>query len=126
MKWIEYLRLVPEGLKNVDQIIHSLVNEVKMKHGTLPEDQQEEILRRRIICAGCPFMSANADTSIEYKILAGENYTTQREEDHCTFCGCSIKTRTAALDANCGIERWNSDHPDKMMQLKWSKYESEG
>jgi hypothetical protein len=121
-KWSEYLRLLPEGLKNIPSIIEGVLNDVNLEYGSLDEDKREEIVRRRIICKGCPFMSENAKTSPEYKELTGSNYHTDRDDEHCTFCGCPIDTRTAALSKPCGINSWNRNHKDKPLTLKWEPY----
>lgn len=120
--YFEYLKLVPRGLKNIDKILEGVVNNVKIKHGTLPEDEQEEIIRRRLICNTCPYFSTNAVVSTEYKEVTGEHYHTTREDKHCGFCGCPEEIRTASLDANCGIEVWNEQHPDKKLELKWKEW----
>lgn len=113
-KLSEYLKLIPDGLKNLDKIGESIINQVKMDFGSLPEDELTEITRRRLICAACPFMSKNA---VESGI-----YTTKREDEHCIHCGCPIKTRTAALSKQCGIENYNVRHPESPMELKWTAF----
>lgn len=121
-KLLEYMNLIPKGIANADKIIEGIANEVKMKYGGLAEDKQNEILRRRVICAGCPYMSENATTSEEYKELVGKHYETSREDDHCTFCSCPILTKTASLSSNCGIEYYNKTREVKL-PLKWERYE---
>lgn len=65
----------------------------------LPEDEQTEIVRRRLICAGCPFSSSNA---------VKEGYKTNRIDEHCIMCGCTIQRKTASLTSACGIDCCNS------------------
>lgn len=65
----------------------------------LPEDEQAEIARRRFICASCPFNSSNAVTT---------GYKTDRFDEHCIMCGCTITRKTASLEANCGIDCCNA------------------
>ena len=125
-KITEYLKLIPRGLPNSKEILESVMNNVQMKWGHLPEAKQEEIIRRRMICAACPFMSKNADTSLEYRMLTGENYKTKRNDPHCTFCGCELNMRTGALNSNCGIDSWNKSNPENTLPLKWTKFEENG
>lgn len=118
----EYLKLIPAGLPNSAKIVEAIVNNVQLKLNNLPEDEKDEIIRRRVICQTCPFMSKNATTSQEFISLTGYHYKTHRTDDHCSFCGCGINMRTSGLGSNCGIETWNKDHPDNKISLKWTKY----
>lgn len=111
---LEYVKLLPTVILNADKVIEGIVENVRLKHGTLPEDEQEEIIRRRAICAGCPFMSENAKK-------AG-NYTSQREDEHCIHCLCNIEWKTASLGSRCGIDSYNRRHPKNPMPLKWDVY----
>lgn len=110
----EYLKLIPDGVKNLGGVIEGLRNELKMANGTLDEDEQDEIIRRRLICSTCPFMSKNAAKS--------GIYATQRLDEHCIHCGCPIDTRTASLTSPCGIATYNKKHPEAPMELKWTSY----
>lgn len=112
-KLAEYLALIPKGFKNIDKVLEGIVNQVKLEFGTLPQEEQEIIMGRRAICASCPFMSLNA------KKLGF--YTTDREDEHCTQCGCPIGTRTASLESNCGLETYNEANPETKLPLKWEK-----
>ncbi len=117
----EYLKLIPDGLKNFDSLLTAIVNDKGLSK--LSEDQKEEIIKRRAICKTCPFMSLNTDNQ-EFKDLNnGQQYKTSRKDEHCTFCGCPITTRTAALNMNCGVEKYNNSHPDSQLLLKWKKYD---
>lgn len=113
-KLSEYLALVPEGLKNIDGVLNGLKNNLKLELGNIPIEHEEEILRRRLICSTCPFMSKNA--------VAAGTYVTARTDEHCIMCGCPIKTKTSSLYANCGIETYNIKNPDNQIPLKWEKY----
>ena len=119
----EYLKLIPKALPNTIEIVKAVSNCVQMKYGTLPEKEKEEIIRRRLICHTCPFMSKN--TASEYKELVGKEYITNRTDEHCSFCGCGIQTRTAALNSTCGISSWNSSH-ENQLSLKWDKFKNDG
>ena len=122
-KLTEWIKLVPKALKNPDKILEGWINDIKLEHGDLPEDKIEEILKRRAICKECPLNSINAKTSKEYKELFGFNYTTEREELHCSICSCPIKQKTASLSSNCGLETYNENNPNNIQELKWTKYE---
>lgn len=118
----EYLKLLPRAIPNADKIVKAIITDVQFRKGSLPEHEKAELVRRRVICKGCPFMSENARTSEEYLTLTGNHYSSVRNEPHCSFCGCGINKRTASFTSDCGIETWNSDHPDKQIPLKWTKY----
>ena len=101
-------------MKNPDKIIEGIINNTRLEHHNLPQDEQDEVIRRRIICTGCPHMSKNM---IEAGLLK-----TTRDEPFCTMCGCPIAYKTASLGSNCGIEYWNSQNPKTPMELKWIAY----
>jgi len=105
------------------EIVESIVNDVQMRSNTMSQEKRDEIIRRRIICATCPFMSKNATTSPEYLALTGYHYHTDRKDEHCSFCGCDIKMRTRSLSSECGIGTWNKDNPTRQLPLKWKAYE---
>lgn len=113
-KFKEYIEMMRNGLPNIDKIAEAILTQVKMEFKTIPEDEQEEITRRRLICASCPLMSVNA-------VKLG-TYQTNRSDPHCTICKCPITTRTASLSSNCGIENYNKLNPDSPMELKWTAY----
>jgi hypothetical protein len=121
-KLTEYIRLVPKGIPNVGNIIKGIINNVELKYGLLSKDQKDEIIRRRIICYGCPYNDINAKESKEYFDLIGTHYSSDRSDRHCSFCGCPINIRTSSLECDCGIEAWNSEHSDKNIDLKWKRY----
>jgi hypothetical protein len=120
----EYINLAIKGLPYSLEILQSVITDVQLKHNTLSEDKKAEIIRRRVICATCPFMSENTKSSQEYKKLTGKEYSSSRVTPHCSFCGCPISTRTAGLSSNCGIEVWNGQNSEQQIPLKWSKYEN--
>lgn len=121
-KLTEYLKLIPKGIPDSISIVKAIINDVKFKKQQLPEDEQKEIIKRRVICSTCPFMSKNAPTSQEYLTLFKQPYETKRIDPHCSFCSCPIDTRTAALDKDCGIVTYNEENPDTQLPLKWTKY----
>lgn len=109
----ETLAMVIKGIPNIGNIAEGIKNQIKIELGTIPEADLEIITARRLICFTCPFMSKNAE--------AAGIYTTDRDYDHCMHCGCPIATRTAALDADCGIEEYNKNNPNNPLPLKWTK-----
>src|SRR5690349_18161277 len=117
----EYLALMPKGLKNPIKILEGISNEISLQYGSLSDSAKDEILRRRAICEGCPFMSENAKTSQEYFDMVGEHYKTKREDKHCSSCGCPLSTKTASLSSDCGLTNLNSKFPSKAVPLKWFK-----
>lgn len=121
-KLSEYMSLLPRGLKNPGKVIEGIANEIKLQHGKLSENEQNEILRRRAICEGCPFMSENAPTSEEYFKMTGTHYETKRTDKHCSSCGCPLQTKTASFSTDCGLTVLNEKFPNKAIPLKWFKY----
>ncbi len=120
------LSVLWKGLKNADKVIEAMITQIKMEDGSLSEDKVEEILRRRLICSECPFMSENAKTSQEYLDIFGKNYIPELSYKHCSLCECTIDRKTACLSCNCGIQNYNDEHKDKQLNLKpkWTTYES--
>ena len=118
-KLLEYAALIPKGLPNSLHIIEAIVNEVKLKYDVLPEEEKEEIVKRRVICNTCPFNSENSPISEEYHQLTNTHYKTRRKDKHCSFCGCEINLRTSALKKNCGAEVWNDNNPEHKIELRW-------
>lgn len=111
-KWFELLKLIPEGLKNPTLVIEGHINAVKAKHSLLPEDEQEEIVRRRLLCASCPFSSQNREGA------------KQKGFDYCTLCSCPLETKTAALGATCGAQIYNERHPEDQKPILWTAYKN--
>jgi hypothetical protein len=74
---------------------------VKQELSILPEEEQAEIVRRRLICAECPF---NSDLAKQ----AG-TYSSDRIDIHCIMCGCTIARKTASLSSACGITCCNAE-----------------
>lgn len=126
----EYAVLVPSAMENWDKVIEGTINQVRKKWDILPIEYQEEIVRRRLICAICPFNSSNA---------VADGYTTYRVDEHCVMCGCSINRKTASLSAACGIDCCNASPTSKCnckkeglkeynkkhninMPIKWTAY----
>lgn len=108
------MNLLPLALKNKEEILDAITTRVKKIAGKLSEDEQEEIIRRKLICASCNFNSKNA------KILS--DYKTERVDDHCILCSCNIDFKTESLMSNCGIEMWNLKNPDEKMVLRWETF----
>lgn len=120
----EYLTLLPKGLKNPGKVLEGIYNEVLLENNMLPIEEQNEIIRRRVICESCPFMNQNAKTSEEYFNMTGEHYTSKRRDKHCSSCGCPLSTKTASLTSDCGLTVLNSKFPEKAQELKWLKFKT--
>lgn len=118
-KFTEYFKLLPTIWENKEAILEGYLNDIKLEKGELPEDEVEEIIRRRVICSSCPFNSILATTSKEYKEVFGKHYKTDREELHCSCCGCMLQKKTASLSSECGLA---SNDKTQHLELKWTKY----
>jgi len=110
--------MVKQGVKNPALVLEGIYNSVKMEFDFLSEEEVNVIVLRRLICQSCPFMSENTGTNPEYKKVYGKDYSTSRKDPHCSICSCPIKTKTAALNANCGLEELNNEK----YPIKWAKY----
>lgn len=119
------IQLIPSAWENKEKILEGVVNSVKLEHNLLSEDEQEEIIRRRIICESCPLNSINAKISEEYKKLFGENYSNDRKDLHCAVCSCNVKLKTSSLGSNCGLTYYNENNPENKQELKWKTYEKQ-
>jgi len=115
-KLTEYIDLLGKGIKHPKAVIEGWVNVARMELGDLPKDQLEEVVRRRLICGACPFMSENAQKLTGYK--------SSREDKHCTLCSCPIISKTASMTSACGAKYWNETHT-KQLEVKWLPYESD-
>lgn len=114
MKILDYLKLIPKGIKNSSKIIEGIKNDSKFINGELSQEEAQEIINRRLICMTCPFMSRNAVENGLYK--------TTRTDDHCSLCECNIDYKTACLTCNCGIEEHNKNNPSNPLDLKWKAF----
>jgi len=110
---IEYAKLVPKFIDNHEQIVEGFKNEVKSTLGKLDEAEEEEIIRRRLICAACPFQSENAKD---------KGYVTDRMDAHCTLCLCNINVKTSCLSCKCGAHPYNLNNPDDTKEVKWHEF----
>jgi hypothetical protein len=108
MNLINILKALPEGIANIDKVVEGHVNSVKMKYGDLPQDQQEEIVRRRLICQSCPYNTSNMEGSTTKNV--------------CSMCGCPINAKTACLTCYCGIYSHNHNNPESILTPKWVPY----
>lgn len=110
-KWLEYMHMIGKGIKSPMQVIEGVTNSIKMEYGLLPQEEQDEIIRRRLLCASCPMMSKNRI-----------GYASSRTDEHCTLCSCPILTKTASLDTSCGAKTYNEKHPEDAKPILWEKY----
>lgn len=114
-KLSEYLALIPKALGNPKQVIEGWVNVVRMEFNNLPDDEVEEIVRRRIICGSCEYMSKNVD-----------NLESKREEPFCTLCNCPIISKSSSLSSVCGAKWWNDNNLNEIpKEIKWLPYDKE-
>lgn len=123
-----YITLIPKALKHAPQILEGIVNSVRLDSGTLPVEEQDEIIKRRVICRLCPFNSDLAKTSSEYQELYnGQHYNDgeSRPDFHCAICACNIDWKTAALDETCGISFYNDINWKNRQPLKWNKFKKQ-
>lgn len=120
----DYIDLVKRGLPNIDKIAEGVINQVKEELGALSPEEQEEIVRRRLICQSCPIFSLNAKKDqAEYKKLFNEDFKFDSiRNTYCGSCGCEYKTRTASLSSECGLSYYNELHPENTQELKWKTY----
>jgi hypothetical protein len=125
-KITEYINLFLKGIPNSMEIANSVVTNVQLRYGNLPDEEKTEIIRRRLICATCPLMSENAKTSEEYRKLVGKSYETSRRTQHCAMCGCGIDMKTSSLISDCGLLDWNKKNPERQVTLKWTKFKEDG
>lgn len=112
----DYLKLIPEIFKHPKEILQGWINDYNFEN--LPEEEVKEILKRRSICEECPFNSINAKTSQEYLDVFQENYSSTRDDLHCSACLCPITKLTACLDCECGLSK---NIKTKNLKLKWNK-----
>lgn len=127
----EYVNLVKNGVKNGDKIIEAVRTAAKVKEqekrrlagnpDTEPEISDEavaEIMRRKEICAACPFNSENAAKQ--------RSYSSSLPFIHCTLCKCRIgadDSKEYCLSCTCGMEVWNNQNPHLTpMEPKWKAF----
>jgi hypothetical protein len=111
----DYTEAVINGLQNGDKIIEGLIIGAKVKNGSgeIKPEELAEILRRKEICAECPFNSKNA----------GAPYSSTLAYTHCCLCKCRIgydDSKEYCLSCNCGAEAFNEANPHlKPIEVKW-------
>lgn len=116
----QYLDVVKKGIQNKDQIIEAIktASEIKNKTGEVSDEAIAEIMRRKDICANCPFNSKNAKEISGYKSFL--------PYEHCIHCLCRIggnDTKEYCLSCKCGLTEYNKLHPDNPKELKWMPFE---
>jgi hypothetical protein len=111
----EYVELVRKGIANKDDIIDALVTGAAVKNGEVNEEDLAEILRRKDICASCPFNSAIG--------IANGTYRSNLPFQHCQLCQCRIggeDTKEYCLSCNCGAEAYNKMYPHlPALEVRW-------
>lgn len=118
----DYLRIIRDGIKNGDKIIEALIVSAKVKNGNINDEALAEIMKRKELCASCPFNSIIAKEQRGY-----EDPAPLKGVPHCILCRCRIQgndTKEYCLSCNCGMQAWNERNPDKKpMELKWKAFE---
>lgn len=130
----EYREMVKNGIKNGDKIFEAIRTSAKVKEKSqrLEDGENDDdinisdeaiavILKRKEICAGCPFNS---------RIAADKrNYSHSLPFEHCILCKCRIgyeDSKEYCLSCECGMSVWNERNKDKPpMELKWKAFNKE-
>jgi predicted nucleic acid-binding Zn ribbon protein len=115
----DWLTVVKAGVKNGDKIVEAIWVSTQIKNeGQVSVEAVAEIMKRKEICASCPYNSKNAP---EHGLTALDV-----PFQHCIFCACRIggdDTKEYCLSCNCGIKEYNKRNPETPMELKWSAFE---
>ena len=117
----EYTEVVINGIKNGDKIIEALRTSARIKNNSteISDEAIAEIMRRKDICAKCPFNSENAKKE--------GTYNSSLDFQHCILCKCSIggeDTKEYCLSCNCGAEAFNNMNPRlPPIQVRWKAFE---
>lgn len=118
----DYLKIVQAGIRNGDKIIEGLVVASQVKNNNIEPEALAEILKRKDICASCPFNSVNA--------ARDNGYESSVPYQHCTLCICRIggeDTKEYCLSCNCGINELNKRNAKNgiaPLPLKWKAFET--
>lgn len=122
---LEYISLIPSAWENKEKIVEGMINNVRLNHGTLLQEEQDEIVRRRLICESCPLMSLNLKKDdAKYQKLFDKPFETDSKEKFCGVCKCPINIRTSSLSASCGLETYNNSNTENKQPLKWESFKT--
>lgn len=116
----EYVEMVKNGIANGDKIIEAIKTSAKIKEGNgeISDEAVAEIMRRKEICASCPFNSNIAEKE--------RRYSSALPFQHCTLCKCRIgadDSKEYCLSCKCGVQAWNDRNPHlPQMELKWDSF----
>jgi hypothetical protein len=120
----EYVNAVKLGFQNGDKIIEAMQVSAQVKNSeegkqtTVTPEALAEIMRRKDICADCPFNSRAGK--------ANGSYTSSLPYEHCILCKCRIgydDSKEYCLSCNCGALGWNQDHPNlKQLEVRWTSF----
>jgi hypothetical protein len=120
----EYLEAVKLGFENRDKIIEAMQVAAQVKNSEIGHNMNvtpealAEIMRRKDICAACPFNSRHQ------KELG--TYTSSLPYEHCTLCRCRIgydDSKEYCLSCNCGADAWNQvKPPEQHLEVKWTAF----
>lgn len=68
------------------------------KNYVVKKPDVEAVAKQRLeICSTCPKHSQNAK---------GTGYTSIRQDDHCTECGCPLMSKTRCMSCDCPLKKW--------------------
>src|SRR5437899_10439536 len=101
----EYLQAIKLGIQNGDKIIEGLAVSAQIANGEITDEALAEILKRKDICAACPYNSRNAK--------AAKTYNSGLPYEHCILCHCRIgyeDSKEYCLSCTCGVMAWNEKH----------------
>jgi hypothetical protein len=122
----EYLEAVKLGFQNGDKIIEAMQISAQVKnadagrHTDVPPEAIAEIMRRKDICAACPYNSRHAKEK--------KTYTSSLPYEHCILCMCRIgydDSKEYCLSCNCGAQAWNEARPrEQQLEVKWTAFEN--
>lgn len=122
----EYLEAIKLGFQNGDKIIESMQisaqvkNAEEGKESSVTPEALAEIMRRKDICAACPFNSRHAKEA--------KTYTSSLPYEHCILCRCRIgydDSKEYCLSCNCGAQAWNEvKPPEQHLEVRWTSFEN--
>ena|SRR6202044_1730225 len=120
----EYLKTVRQGVLNADKMIEAMFTSAMVKNKLaghnvdITDEAIAEIMRRKDICASCPFNSKNA--------IAAGIHSSNLPYDHCIHCYCRIgydDSKEYCLSCKCGISEYNKKNPNNPLPLRWESFQ---
>jgi hypothetical protein len=96
-KFKEFFNMREKIWKNLPNIAEGFYNAFLDDLDVLPEEKKKEAEHRIETCTGCKYMSYNAK--------AQGLSTTEREDPHCTICGCLMKKKAFSFSEECPLNQ---------------------